>query len=267
MPADAAPALIGVVHLLPLPGAPSPSRGLAAVRDRAVADARALWAGGIRTAIVENMGDAPFTGGRVGPEVVAAMTHIAGAVRSAVPELELGINVLRNDGAAALAVAAAVGARFIRVNVLSGASWTDQGLVQGQARDLLLLRRRLRADGVPAIRIAADICVKHGVPAGEHDPVRVAHDTAGRGGADVLIVTGAATGAATVLSPIPAVRAAGGVPVWVGSGVTLDTAAATARFADGAIVGTALHRHANVEEPLCPDRVRAMVAAFRDPDR
>ncbi len=262
MPVDDKPALIGVLHLLPLPGAPSPSPGLAAVVERAVADAQALWRGGVRWAIVENMGDAPFSGESVGPEVVAAMTCAALAVRRAVPDLGLGINVLRNDGCAALAIASVVHAPFIRVNVLSGATWTDQGLIQSRARELLLLRRRLRADGMPAVRVAADICVKHGVPAGEANPIRAAHDTAGRGGADVLIVTGAATGASTPLDDIPEIRRAGGVPVWVGSGVTVETAAETARAADGAIVGTALHRDADVSQPLCRDRVAAMVDAF-----
>jgi membrane complex biogenesis BtpA family protein len=191
------------------------------------------------------------------------MTRIALAVRVAVPELCLGINVLRNDGAAAVAIAAAVDASFVRVNVLAGASWTDQGLIQGAAREVLLLRRRLQRDGAPAIRIAADICVKHGVPAGEQRRVHAARDTAGRGGADVLIVTGAATGAPADISDIPDIRSMGRVPVWVGSGVTHDTASSVARVADGAIVGTALHQDADITRPLCVDRVRAMVASFQ----
>lgn len=262
MPAESRPALVGVLHLLPLPGAPTPGPGLAEVERRAVVDARTLWSGGVRRAVLENLGDAPFARGAVGPEVVAFMTRIAVAVRTAVPELELGINVLRNDGMAALSVAAAVGARFVRVNVLTGASWTDQGLIQGAARDLQLLRRRLLADGCGPIQLAADICVKHGVPAGESRRVHAARDTAGRGGADILIVTGAATGAPTDLADLLAVRAAGGVPVWVGSGVTLETARDTARVADGAIVGTALHTDGDISRPLCHDRVSAMVEAF-----
>ena len=262
MPAEYSPKLIGVLHLMPLPGAPVRGPGLVEVERRAVADARTLVEGGIRSAILENLGDAPFTGGRVGPDVVAAMTRIALAVRREVPSLELGINVLRNDALAALAIAAAVDAAFIRVNILSGASWTDQGLIEGAARELLLLRRRLQQDGSGLISIAADICVKHGVPAGENRLVHAARDTAGRGGADVLIVSGAATGAPTDLSELAAVRQAGRVPVWVGSGVTLNTAAATATVADGAVVGTALHTDADTHKPLCVDRVRAMVAAF-----
>lgn len=53
--------LVGVVHLLPLPGGPTRSPGLAAVLERARADARALADGGADGVIVENFGDAPFT--------------------------------------------------------------------------------------------------------------------------------------------------------------------------------------------------------------
>lgn len=257
--------LIGVLHLLPLPGAPTASPGLRAVEARAIADAETLVRGGVSAAIIENLGDAPFTGGRVGPDTVAMMTRIAMSVRRAVPELRLGVNVLRNDGLAALAIAAAVEAEFVRVNVLAGASWTDQGLIEGRARDLLMLRRRLRHDGVDSICIAADIHVKHGTPAGEANRVRLAQDTAGRGGADVLIVTGAATGAPTDIGELSVLRAAARVPVWVGSGITVATMPEVRAAADGAIVGTALHEGGDIRAPLSLQRVRAVVDATRLP--
>lgn len=269
MPADAPTRsessfeVIGVLHLLPLPGAPRPSPGLTAVVERAVADARALATGGVRSAILENLGDAPFTGGRVSADVVAAMTRIALAVRQEVPEIDLGINVLRNDPLAALGIAAAVEASFIRVNVLSGATWTDQGLITGTARELLLARRRLVADGVAPVKIAADVQVKHGAPAGESRLELLAHDTAGRGGADVLIVTGSATGSATALEDVrTTVEAAPGTPVWVGSGVTAQSVADVRRAgAAAAIVGTWLHEGGVIEAPLCAHRTAQLIEA------
>jgi predicted TIM-barrel enzyme len=85
------------------------------------------------------------------------MTALACAVRAAT-DLPLGINVLRNDGRAALAVAHAAGADFIRVNVLCGARVADQGLIQGIAHNLLRDRALLRAEH---IKIFADVDVKH----------------------------------------------------------------------------------------------------------
>ena len=86
--------------------------------------------------MMENFGDIPFYPGRVPAYVVAQMTAIAAEVLRTV-KVPLGINVLRNDGLSALAVAVAVGASFIRVNVLCGARVCDQGVLQGIAHDLL----------------------------------------------------------------------------------------------------------------------------------
>ncbi len=127
------PRFIGVVHLPPLPGGPRPSPGLDAVIERAVADAETLARGGADGLVVENLGDAPFAAEQVDPYTIAAMTRAVAAVRVAVPTLELGVNVLRNDAAAALSIAAATDAAFIRINVHIGAMITDQGLIQGQA--------------------------------------------------------------------------------------------------------------------------------------
>ena len=55
---------------------------------------------------MENFGDAPFSPGRADPASVAAIAVAAGEVRRAVG-LPIGINVLKNDAQAALAVAAA----------------------------------------------------------------------------------------------------------------------------------------------------------------
>src|SRR3954466_6616533 len=116
--------VIGMIHLLPLPGSPRYAGDVKAVREAALRDAAALHEGGVHGLMIENFGDVPFYPSRVPAHVVAAMTVMAAEVRRAVPQVPLGINVLRNDGLSALAVAAAVGASFIRVNVLCGARLT-----------------------------------------------------------------------------------------------------------------------------------------------
>src|SRR5213596_1467230 len=125
--------IIGMVHLPPLPGSPRWDGAMARVVASALADARALIEGGVDALLVENFGDAPFTPGRVEPATVAAMSVVAAEVRTAFPRALLGLNVLKNDARAALAVAAAVGAEFIRVNVHAGAVLADQGIVQSDA--------------------------------------------------------------------------------------------------------------------------------------
>ncbi len=247
--------LIGVVHLLPLPGAPQPSPGLDAVEARALQDARALIAGGCDGLILENFGDAPFAGATVDPWTIAAMTRLASSIRAIDPAPMLGINVLRNDAVAALSIAAATGASFIRVNVLVGAMVTDQGVITGAARALLLERNRLGA----SVSIVADVHVKHAEPLGGTPLEHAAHDAWTRGGADALIVTGSATGKLFDPSDLERVRgAAPGAPIWSGSGLTPENARAHGARLDGAIVGTWLHRDGDLSLPIDADRVRVM---------
>src|SRR5439155_4646724 len=125
--------IIGMVHLPPLPGSPRWDGSMARVVAAALADAGALVEGGVDAVLVENFNDMPFTPGRVEPATVAAMSVVAAEVRRALPRTPLGVNVLKNDARAALAVAAAVGAEFIRVNVHPGAVLAPQGNVQSDA--------------------------------------------------------------------------------------------------------------------------------------
>ena len=154
------PIVLGMVHLLPLPGSPGYSPGGPAAIDAALADAEALVDGGVDGLIVENYGDAPFYPTAVPPETVANVAAVVLAIRQrfACP---IGVNVLRNDGLAALAIAQATNANFIRVNVLASARVTDQGLIQGIAHELLRKRQALNSG---QIQIFADVDVKHSAP-------------------------------------------------------------------------------------------------------
>lgn len=247
--------LIGVVHLKPLPGSPLWAGDLEAVQAAALADARAYLEGGAAGVIVENFGDAPFWGERVPPETVASMARIATAVVAAIP-LPVGLNVLRNDALAALAIAQASGARFIRVNVLTGATVTDQGLLQGEAAELLRRRRLLGAEG---IRILADVLVKHGAPLAPLTIEEAVRDVLARGGADGVIVSGSGTGQPTALEDLRRARlVASGAPVLIGSGAKLETIASLAGACDGVIAGTALKREGLVHRPVDFRRVEAL---------
>jgi len=229
------------------------------VLDRAIADARAIAAGGMDGAIIENYGDVPFSAGAVEPETVAAMAVVAGAVTREV-DLPVGINVLRNDATAALAIAAATGARFIRVNVHTGAMLTDQGWITGRADATLRRRRALAAP----VAICADILVKHAIAPAGADAAAIARDTWYRGLADGLIVSGSETGAEPDPARIAAIKAA--VPdatVWIGSGLTPENARNLLADADGAIVGSSIQQHGRAGNPIDPDRVRRLTEVIR----
>jgi membrane complex biogenesis BtpA family protein len=250
-------AVLGMIHLLPLPGSPR-ARSLKEVLGRAEQDARALARGGVDGLVVENFGDAPFAPGPAEPQVVASMAIAARTVREATG-LPLGINVLRNDARGALAIALAAGASFIRVNVHVGAAETDQGRIEGRAYETLRYRRTLGSQAA----IFADVFVKHAQPAGGTSLERAARETAYRGLADVLLVTGAETGGPVDPERLRAVkRAVPDRPVYVASGVDPENASLYPE-ADGFIVGTALKRDARVENPVDPRRVRSLVRTIK----
>ncbi len=247
--------LIGVVHLMALPGSPRYGGSMDSVVERARRDAQVYEDSGLDGIILENFGDVPFYPQTVPPETIAAMTLVAAEVRRAV-SLPMGINVLRNDSMAALALAAVLEASFIRINVHLGAMVTDQGIVQGQAH--ILLRRR-KALGT-SMGIFADVMVKHARPLVQQDMPLAARELVERGLADVLIVTGAATGMQPLVEHIRSVKMAlVDVPVLVGSGVTPENVGQLLSAADGAIVGTSLKRDGRTENEVDPKRVQALV--------
>ena len=250
--------LIGVIHLLPLPGSPRWAGDIQAVIDRAIEDARAYEQGGARAVIVENFGDLPFTKAAVPAETVAAMAVAGREVGKAIT-VSMGFNVLRNDAAAALALCAACGGKFIRVNIHVGAMLTDQGIIEGRAFETVRLRNQL----APGAEIWADVHVKHAVILGDWTLEQAARDTLERGLADGLIVSGQGTGHATELEHVQRVRNACPTgKVLIGSGVTTGNVSAFLPYIDGAIVGTSLKVDGLTGKAVDPKRVRALAKAM-----
>ena len=259
--------LIGVIHLPPMPGDPKAGAdtSFTQVVDHALRDVDALVSGGVHGIIVENFGSAPFqkgdAGNRLPPHQVALMARVVGAcVASA--GLPIGVNCLRNDAQSALGIAAATGAQFIRVNVHSGAYLTDQGIIEGEAWRTLRYRKELGAENVA---ILADVLVKHAEPLVPVDPVTATEDCLKRGLADGVVVTGRATGQPIETERLKTVhQAAAGKPVYLGSGLTLDSVSALMPYATGAIVGTALKQGGNVLAPVDSERVKLIAEAMNE---
>ncbi len=219
-----------------------------AVRERLLADAGALVEGGVHGLMMENFGDSPFFPDNVPGSVVAEMTALAGLVKLRWPSVPLGINVLRNDGLAAMAVAAAVGAEFVRINILTGARVTDQGVILG----------------VEGVAIWADVDVKHSAALAVRDIKDEVDDVVHRGHASALIASGAGTGKPTDPGKVAEIaRAAGDVPVLIGAGASVESLAALSAHAGGFIVGTALKVDGVPDGAVDPARVRGFMAAWR----
>ena len=252
--------IIGMVHLRPLPGSPFHPGSVEEVYDAALKDAEALYSGGVDGFIVENFNDVPFLKGEVGPEVVASMSII---VRDIVRRygLPTGVNVLRNDGIAALAIAHAAGAHFIRINAYVDTLVTDQGIIEPCAAQVLRYRKLLSS----GVKILADVLCKHAHPLA---PLRLEEAVANaidRGRADAIVITGERTGSSPNLLDVRrAKEAASSTPVFVGSGLRPDNVLEYLKYADGGIVGTWFKREGDVRNEVDPERVKELMKRVRE---
>jgi membrane complex biogenesis BtpA family protein len=255
--------VIGMLHVPALPGSPRNTLALNAIVDWVLKDAEALAEGGIDGMILENFGDVPFYPGQVPPHTVAFLTLLGREVRRRF-DRPLGINVLRNDARSAVAIAAAVEAEFIRVNIHTGARLTDQGLIEGMAHETLRYRKLLGCD----VKIFADVDVKHSAPLARRDLAVEVEEALSRGCADAIVVTGAATGRQTAVEDLRIAKAgAGDAPVIAGSGVDATNLATVLEVADALIVGTAFKQDSFATKAVDADRVRTFleaVAGFRN---
>jgi len=255
--------IIGMVHCWPLPGAPGyTGYGMQTIIDHAIRDAEALAEGGCDGLIVENMWDIPFRAGpHVQPESIAAQAVVAYAVRQAVPELPLGINLVHNGGVSLLGIAIAAGASFIRVCMFTGAGVWDAGSWdEGCAADLMRRRKELHAG---SIKIFADVDKKHSVRFPGIDLATHIEWTRFFG-ADALIISGRMTGDAPDIAKVKQARTlAGDTPILLGSGTNEQNIAAFMQVADGVIVGSSIKQDGDIANPVDVARVRRFVAAAR----
>jgi membrane complex biogenesis BtpA family protein len=243
--------IIGVIHLPALPGSPRYSK-MDDISNFAISDARSLEEGGCDGLIIENYWDQPFLE-KMGVAAIASMTKIAYEIKQNT-SLPLGISALRNDPFSGLAIAYAIGGKFIRVNVLIGAAVIGSGIVHGRAGELLRFRSNLQSD----VKIFADIDVKHATSLVKVPIEREARETAYRGKADGLIVTSHETGSPPQLETVKRVKiAVPDVPIIIGSGINSENAVELLKVADGAIVGSSLKE--NIADPIDAELVRTLI--------
>ena len=251
--------IMGMLHLPPLPGSPCYGGSMTKVIDHALADAQTLADNGISSMIIENLGDYPYYPEAVEPETVAAMTRVALEVRKKY-SLPLGINILRNCWKDAMAVAALADCQFIRLNILTDAIVTDQGITNGKAYALARYRKSISADHV---KIFADIYPKHGGPIVERDLATVAREMVSRAMADALIVDGPESAYPAPAEKISAVaNAVPDTPIILGSGMTVDTVQVL-KQADGCVFGFGTKPSGDMNDPVDAATVKAFMTKVK----
>ncbi len=245
--------VVAMIHVGALPGTPRCAQSVEAIVREARAQAAACAGAGVDALMIENMHDLPYLKGRVGPEIVAGMTAVGVAVRAAAA-LPLGVQVLAAANRAAIAVALACGAAFVRCENYAFAHVADEGLMPtAEAGPLLRYRRKIGAGG---IRILADVKKKHSSHAITADiSLAQAARTAEFCGADAVVVTGSATGEPAAAEDVAAVARAVTIPVCVGSGLTPENLETFWPHADVFIVGSYFKRDGLWSNEIDPRRI------------
>lgn len=253
------PALLGMVHVKALPGTPFHTEAIEKIVETAVKEAELYQIAGFDGILLENMHDRPYLKGKVGPEITAGMTRVATEVKRKVgSNFPVGIQILAGANIEALAVAHLSGCDFIRAEGCVFAHVADEGLIEACAGELLRERSRI---GAERIRIWTDIQKKHSAHAITSDlSLEDWVHGAEFFGIDGVIVTGSATGKAASKTEVAQARKAGRLPVIVGSGLTAKNAGDYAQ-ADAWIIGSSMKYDGFWENPIDPDRLKAMVAA------
>lgn len=246
-------AVVGMIHLAALPGTPHAKLPLRDIVAQACSEAKIYARAGVHAVLIENMHDRPYLRSRVGPEVVAAMTAAACAVRERF-QGSVGVQVLAGANEEALAVALGANLDFIRVEGFVFAHVADEGIIEGCAGTLLRARR---AWGAEHVRVFADIKKKHSSHAITADvslaeTARAVEFFSGDG----VIVSGTATGEAVDLLELEMAARATRLPVLVGSGVTEENVTDMFRHAGAVIVGSYFKKNGYWGEPVDEARVQ-----------
>lgn len=251
-------AIIAMAHFPPMPGQPlhNARGGVTALVDAVRRDVEILAESGVDAVMFCNEGDRPYRT-QAGPEVPAVM---AAAITEIKRDLELpfGVDILW-DPVAALALARAVGAAFVR-EVFSGAYAGDFGIWNTDPAGTLEYRRRIGADDV---KLFFNVTAEFAAPIAPREIGLTARSAVFSSLADAVCVSGVVTGTGVDLADLAAAKEAvdGAVPVIANTGVAPATVAEILSVADGCVVGTALKRDGNTWNEVDPDRVARFVAA------
>jgi membrane complex biogenesis BtpA family protein len=247
--------IYGVIHLKGLPGSTSNIFSIDKIVKLAQNDIDTLTAGGIDGLIIENFGDAPFVKDNLSKRSLVSFATVVSNL-DIDKKLDVGINVLRNDGISALSIAEATDADFVRINVLNNIMYTDQGIIEGKSYDISQFRNTLSKE----IKVFADVFVKHATPPYGAKIENHAKELLERAGADVVIVSGDGTGEETNIEDLQRIRDI--VPLGklaIGSGLNEDNIKKYVGISDIGIIGTDFKLDGILNNPVDLNRVKNLI--------
>jgi hypothetical protein len=249
--------LIGMVHLLPLPGSPYFNEDIDLIEQRALQDALTLQKAGFDGLIIENYGDQPFLINKIPLEGLIAMARIISRITKEI-NLKVGINIEFNVWEKELIMAKVMNADFIRVEVFSEFRFHPSGIVWPSISEILRLRKNLKAE---SIKIFADFNVKNTFPIlniNDESSLKIIDKYA-----DAIVYTGSKTGEAPNIDEILQIKERIEKPLYIGSGVNENNIKSFLNIADGVIVGTSIKKENKTSNPVSFEKAKRLVEIIK----
>lgn len=251
--------LASVVGLGALPGTTQNTLQFRRILENAVAEAKMLYAAGIRNIMIQNVNDLPMYI-EAGPHIVAYMSAVGYAIREALPDdCVLGVSVLRDDADAMVSVASAIEADYIRPKAYVGAVVGIDGVHGGCIDKILEMRYKLRCD----VQIWPDVHDRSTSPLGGVTLIDACQQAVSQGLADALNIAG--KDFAESMRKIDEVKA--GLPgtyVFLGGGANGGNLKEVYAHADGIFVASCLKNSGNMTGELDAQKLDAFMQAYRN---
>jgi uncharacterized protein len=250
-------AIIAMAHFPAMPGQPlyDAAGGTQKLLDAVRRDLEVLNASGVDGILFCNENDRPYRT-TAGPATVATMAAAVNQLRGEIDK-PFGVDVLW-DPVAALAVAKATGARFVR-EVFSGAYAGDFGLWNTDPAASLGFRHAIGADD---IRLFFNVTAEFAAPLAPRPIGLTAKAAVFSSLADAICISGVVTGTGVDAAVLAEAKAAvGDTAVIANTGVRPETIGELLSVADGVIVGTALKYEGVTWNAIERVRVERLLAA------
>lgn len=251
--------VIGMCHFPPAPGSPlyDAAGGAEGIHSWVARDVRSLQEGGIDAIMFCNEGDRPYTL-KAGATTLAMMAAVIGGVREEL-RVPFGVDILW-DAEAALALAKATGARWVR-EVFTGVYASDMGFWNTDAGQVLRYRRAIDAADV---KLFFNVNAEFATALDRRPLDLIARSAVFSSLAEVIVISGPMTGQSTRVADLAAVKEAlPETPVLANTGVNAGNVREFLSVADGVIVGTALKRDGCTWNEVDPERVKRFMEAAR----
>lgn len=233
------PFVIAALRLPPFIGSPHPEAlPLTDIIDFALRNVTRAHEAGVDAICLQDIGCYPVSQNQADIHLsIANMTAIGCEIRTKFPDIVLGINTISPGATQSLAIANAIGAKFVRIKVYSGVVSRSEGIVEGCAFEALEIREKIKASN--DILIFADIHDRDSSPIGNKKIEATIFDAVVLSRADGIILTGSSI--EETVNMLDAAKILGlNVPIFVGGGININNINLIRHIANGLFISKSL---------------------------